>query len=219
MFPHIFQRGEGHQLLVSASYLYLGNVIFRNGQNKALSTLVLCHHQEGKKGEGFSAVIRRVRKDMERFSAITSRVRKDVEQFFVVTGEGEKGRGTFPSLGNRINMTPLLSIVTHLIMTNTPIDEAQLILDYIHNLTDIRHPQTKRKKNIALGHLVSYVLDKKYSMIYPEPPTEEPIFFTNASFRALFHEDQAAGGEDEEREATLEPAPGPNQNAYQEIIN
>ncbi|KAL0928641.1 hypothetical protein M5K25_000548 [Dendrobium thyrsiflorum] len=116
-------------------------------------------------------------------------------------------------------MTPLLSIITYMIMSNTPFDEAQLILNYIHNLTDIRHPQTKRKKNIALGHLVSYVLEKKYGLTYPKPPTEEPIFFTNASFRSLFLENQPVGEEEAEGEAAPEPEPGPNQNAYQEILN
>ncbi|KAL0927509.1 hypothetical protein M5K25_001684 [Dendrobium thyrsiflorum] len=116
-------------------------------------------------------------------------------------------------------MTPLLSLVTYLIMSDKPFDEAQLILDYIHNLSDIRHPQIKRKKNIALGHLICYVLEKKYNLIYPEPPTEEPIFFTNASFRSLFHDPTAEGEDLEgEREVPLEPAPVPNQNAYQDMI-
>ncbi|KAL0904656.1 hypothetical protein M5K25_026785 [Dendrobium thyrsiflorum] len=85
-----------------------------------------------------------------------------------------------PKAGDRVNMIPLLSLVTHLIMSDKPFDEAQLILDYIRSLTDIRHPQTKRKKNIALGHL----------------------------------------GEDleGEREVPPEPAPAPNQNAYQDMI-
>ncbi|KAL0910878.1 hypothetical protein M5K25_018974 [Dendrobium thyrsiflorum] len=124
-----------------------------------------------------------------------------------------------PKAGDRVNITPLLSLVTHLIMTNTPFDEAQLILDYIHSLSDIRHPQTKRKKNIVLGHLVCYILEKKYNLIYPEPPTEEPIFFTNASFRSLFH-DPTVEGEDSEgdKEAPSEPAPVPNQNAFHDII-
>ncbi|KAL0910700.1 hypothetical protein M5K25_018781 [Dendrobium thyrsiflorum] len=90
-----------------------------------------------------------------------------------------------PKAGDRVNMTPLLSLVTYLILSDKPFDEAQLILDYIHSLFDIRHPQTKRKKNIALGHLICYILEKKYNLIYPEPPTKEPIFFTNASFRSL----------------------------------
>ncbi|KAL0903367.1 hypothetical protein M5K25_027741 [Dendrobium thyrsiflorum] len=124
-----------------------------------------------------------------------------------------------PKAGDRVNITPLLSLVTHLIITNTPFDEAQLILDYIHRLSDIRHPQTKRKKNIALGHLVCYILEKKYNLIYPEPPTEEPIFFTNASFRSLFH-DPTVEGEDSEgdKEAPSEPASVPNQNAFNDII-
>ncbi|KAL0928148.1 hypothetical protein M5K25_000015 [Dendrobium thyrsiflorum] len=123
-----------------------------------------------------------------------------------------------PKAGDRINMTSLLSCVTYLIMTDTPFDEAQLILDYIQSLTDIRHPNTKRKKNIALGHLVCYVLEKKYNLVHPNPPTEEPIFFTNASFRVLFSQGSDSGGKDE-RESQGEPAPAPaqDQNAFQDL--
>ncbi|KAL0916151.1 hypothetical protein M5K25_013640 [Dendrobium thyrsiflorum] len=125
-----------------------------------------------------------------------------------------------PKAGDRINMTPLLSCVTYLIMIDMPFDEAQLILDYLQSLTDIRHPSTKRKKNIALGHLVCYILEKKYSLIHPNPPTEEPIFFTNASFRALFSHGSDSGGE-EEQEPHGAPAPIPtpaqDQNAFQDL--
>ncbi|KAL0908532.1 hypothetical protein M5K25_023028 [Dendrobium thyrsiflorum] len=61
-------------------------------------------NQEGEKGEGFSAVTRRVKKDVERFSAVTMRVRKDEERFSAVTGEGEKGRA---ELMNSIDGTSL----------------------------------------------------------------------------------------------------------------
>ncbi|KAL0904066.1 hypothetical protein M5K25_026137 [Dendrobium thyrsiflorum] len=89
-----------------------------------------------------------------------------------------------PKAGDRVNITPLLSLVTHLIMSNKSFDETQLILDYIHSLSDIRHPQTKRKKNIALVH----------------DPTVEV-------------EDSEG-----EKEAPLEPAPVPNQNAFHDMI-
>ncbi|KAL0928600.1 hypothetical protein M5K25_000503 [Dendrobium thyrsiflorum] len=106
-----------------------------------------------------------------------------------------------PKAGDLVNMTPLLSVVTHLIMYGKPFDEAQLILDYIHR------------------HLVCYILEKKYNLIYPEPPTEEPIFFTNASFRSLVHDPTVEGEDSEgEKEAPSEPAPVPNQNAFQDMI-
>ncbi|KAL0922333.1 hypothetical protein M5K25_006309 [Dendrobium thyrsiflorum] len=85
-------------------------------------------------------------------------------------------------------------------------------------------------ENIHSEHLLNIeIIDRlyekidrpKYGLIYPEPPIEEPIFFTNASFRALFHEDKAAGGEylEGEREAAPEPALNPGQNTYQEMIH
>ncbi|KAL0925294.1 hypothetical protein M5K25_003615 [Dendrobium thyrsiflorum] len=124
--------------------------------------------------------------------------------------------------GDRINMTPLLSSVTYLIMKNTPFDEAQLIVDYIQNLTDIRNLSTKRKKNIALGHLVCYILEKKYNIFHPDSPTEEPIFFKNASFRALFNQGHGSEGENSGGEGgpveEAAPAPTQEQNAYQLLI-
>ncbi|KAL0904281.1 hypothetical protein M5K25_026369 [Dendrobium thyrsiflorum] len=119
-------------------------------------------------------------------------------------------------------MTPLLSTVTYLIITGTPFDEAQLIPDYIYNVTDIRHPQSKRQKNVALGHLISYILEKKYNLINPVPPTELPIFSTNASFLALFNQDQGSEGDDFGEEGAPAqgpaPAPGSDQNFYQDMI-
>ncbi|KAL0921363.1 hypothetical protein M5K25_008427 [Dendrobium thyrsiflorum] len=181
--------------------------------NVSVSTWVLCHHQEGEK-EGFSAISKRVKNDMKRFS--------------VVTREGEKGRGTLPSLGK-----------DHAFIDNNHMklldefDDLKKKFDEIDKLNDEleRDGKTLIDENIHREHLLnieirdlkhmnSYLEKKKYSMIYPEPPTQEPIFFTHASFRALFHEDQAAGGEDVEgeRQAALEPAPAPDQNAYQEMI-
>ncbi|KAI0493895.1 hypothetical protein KFK09_024022 [Dendrobium nobile] len=75
-----------------------------------------------------------------------------------------------------INITPLLSIMTFLIMSKEPIDEAQLILDYLYGLSDIGHVEHKRKKNIALGHLVAYILDKKYNLVHPDQELEEVLY-------------------------------------------
>ncbi|KAH0448720.1 hypothetical protein IEQ34_022520 [Dendrobium chrysotoxum] len=126
-----------------------------------------------------------------------------------------------PKAGDHINLTPLLYTVTYLIMTNTPIDEAQLIMDYIYKLSDIGLPHNRRKKNVALGHLVAYILEKKYNLIHHDPPTQLPIYFTDAFFRALFGWDQGSEGEDlegEEGAPAPAPAPGPDQNFYQEIV-
>ncbi|KAL0924073.1 hypothetical protein M5K25_004878 [Dendrobium thyrsiflorum] len=58
-----------------------------------------------------------------------------------------------------------------------------------------------------------------YNLIYPEPPTEEPIFFTNASFRSLVHDPTVEGEDSEgEKEVAREPAPVPNQNAFKDMI-
>ncbi|PKU72932.1 hypothetical protein MA16_Dca007495 [Dendrobium catenatum] len=87
-----------------------------------------------------------------------------------------------------------------------PIDEAQLIIDYIHGLLEIGHVSHKRKKNIALGHLVTYILKKKYNFVHPGALLELPIYFTDPSFRALFGRDDASEKPKGEGGA---PAPAP----------
>ncbi|PKU81412.1 hypothetical protein MA16_Dca027025 [Dendrobium catenatum] len=95
-----------------------------------------------------------------------------------------------PKAGDRVNITPLLSTVTYLIMTRQPIDEAQLLIDYIYSLSKIGHLDHKRKKNIALGHLIAYILEKKYDLIHPVQDFEEPLYYNDASFRAIFNKEE-----------------------------
>ncbi|KAH0459076.1 hypothetical protein IEQ34_011890 [Dendrobium chrysotoxum] len=125
-----------------------------------------------------------------------------------------------PKAGDRINTTPHLSSITYLIMTGQPIDEVQLILDYIYNLTDIGLASVKRKKNIALRHIVCYILEKKYNMVHPSGPSELPLYFTDAFFRALFVKDGSVDSSDDEpvSASAPAPAPGPTQDFYQNMV-
>ncbi|PKU74121.1 hypothetical protein MA16_Dca023854 [Dendrobium catenatum] len=125
-----------------------------------------------------------------------------------------------PKAADRINITPLLSMVTFLIMTKEPIDEAQLILDYLYGLSEIGHVEHKRKNNIALGHLVSYILEKKYNLVHPDQEFEEPLYYNDGSFRAIFNKDEPSkthviSDTKEEHEAAPAPANEPN---YQDLF-
>ncbi|PKU77879.1 hypothetical protein MA16_Dca005711 [Dendrobium catenatum] len=92
-----------------------------------------------------------------------------------------------PKGGDRINLTPILSVATYLIMSNIKFDEVDLISNYIRHMTFVRLPTTRRKQNLALGHLIGYILYHKYQLSYPGEPDMLPIFYTDASFRILFH--------------------------------
>ncbi|PKU59210.1 hypothetical protein MA16_Dca028503 [Dendrobium catenatum] len=124
-----------------------------------------------------------------------------------------------PKAGDRVNITPLLSTVTYLIMTRQPIDEAQLLIDYIYGLSKSGHVNHKRKKNIALGHLIAYILEKKYNLIHLEQDFEEPLYYNDASFRAIFNKDEPSKTHvvlsETEEEAEPSHAAGPN---YQDLI-
>ncbi|PKU87620.1 hypothetical protein MA16_Dca009792 [Dendrobium catenatum] len=126
-----------------------------------------------------------------------------------------------PKAGDRINITPLLSCLTFLIMSRHPIDEAQLIIDHIYGLSEIGHADQKKKKNISLGHLITYILEKKYNIVHPDEEYEEPVYYNNASFRLLFKEEKEKGkahdsaSEEEEEEGEHTSAP---QSDYQNLI-
>ncbi|PKU79448.1 hypothetical protein MA16_Dca000793 [Dendrobium catenatum] len=125
-----------------------------------------------------------------------------------------------PKAGCRINITHLLSIITFLIMTKEPIDEVQLILDYLYGLSEIGHVKHKRKNNIALGHLVAYIMDKKYNLVHPDQDFEEPLYYNNGSFREIFNKEEPSkthviSDTKEEHEAAPAPVNEPN---YQDLI-
>ncbi|PKU60064.1 hypothetical protein MA16_Dca014959 [Dendrobium catenatum] len=99
-------------------------------------------------------------------------------------------------------------------------NEAQLILDYLYGLFEIGHVEHKRKKNISLGHLVVYILDKKYNLVHPNQEFEEPLYYNDGSFRAIFSKDELSkthviSDTEEEHEAAPAPVNDPN---YQNLV-
>ncbi|KAH0463177.1 hypothetical protein IEQ34_007759 [Dendrobium chrysotoxum] len=58
--------------------------------------------------------------------------------------------------------------------------------------------------------------DFEYNMAHPDGPSELPLYFTDASFRALFGRD--GDGNSSEDEPTPAPAPGPDQYFYQDMV-
>ncbi|KAI0524434.1 hypothetical protein KFK09_003803 [Dendrobium nobile] len=145
---------------------------------------------------------------------------RNASEKFLSKGKEESFPRTsiIPKYGDRINITSLLSTVTYLILIGQPIDEAQLILDYLYGLSEIGHISHKRKKNIALGHLVAYILDKKYELVDSDVShLEEPLFYNHSSFRAIFEKhDEGADTEGEERALTHTPAREPN---FQDMVH
>ncbi|KAL0926263.1 hypothetical protein M5K25_002479 [Dendrobium thyrsiflorum] len=114
-----------------------------------------------------------------------------------------------PKAGDRIHITPLLSLTTFYIMAHREFNASDLIIRYFKNLTTIRDPRHHRKPNLALGHLISYVLTIKYNLEFPSTstsPTHHPKFFSNNSFHIL-HNTRRAGEEAEEAQPEQVPDP------------
>ncbi|PKU62852.1 hypothetical protein MA16_Dca023540 [Dendrobium catenatum] len=113
-----------------------------------------------------------------------------------------------PKAGDQIHITPLPSLITFYIMAHREINTADLIFRYIDHLTTIRDPGHKRKPNLALGHLIAYVLETKYQLQYPIPPNLPTLFYSNSSFSTL-HSTHLHPGDEEPRGAEEEDAPSP----------
>ncbi|KAL0928785.1 hypothetical protein M5K25_000707 [Dendrobium thyrsiflorum] len=82
---------------------------------------------------------------------------------------------------------------------------------YLTGLTDIKSFSTKRKKNVALAYLITYILEKKYNLLSEHPPDILPVYFSDASFRTLFSMGEGEGDEDEEGEGGEEATATPSQ--------
>ncbi|KAL0906011.1 hypothetical protein M5K25_024471 [Dendrobium thyrsiflorum] len=169
----------------------------------------------------FSAGFRRKRKE-SKVLCLTGNTAAPSHNAFT-SGLGKDARtiqhvlrcSVIPKAGDRIHITPLLSLTTFYIMAHRDFNASDLIIRYFENLTTIRDPRHHRRPNLALGHLVSYVLTTKYNLEFPSTstsPTYPPTFFSNNSFHILhstrLHPEQGEAGEEAE-EAQPEQAPDP----------
>ncbi|PKU82587.1 hypothetical protein MA16_Dca017520 [Dendrobium catenatum] len=117
-----------------------------------------------------------------------------------------------PKAGDRIHITPLLSLTTFYIMAHREFNNADLIFGYIDLLTTIRDPGHKRKPNLALRHIIAYVLETKYQLQYPIPPNLPTPFYSNNSFSTLYStrlqpEEPRGAGEEEAPAPFPDPVP------------
>ncbi|PKU83982.1 hypothetical protein MA16_Dca006457 [Dendrobium catenatum] len=113
--------------------------------------------------------------------------------------------------GDRIHITPLLLLTTFYIMARREFNATDLIFRYMDHLITIRDPGHRRKPNLALGHLIAYVLETKYNLQYPGRQDLQAPHYSNSSFQILYstrlHSGNGEGRGAEEEEA---PAPVPD---------
>ncbi|PKU71957.1 hypothetical protein MA16_Dca007321 [Dendrobium catenatum] len=115
-----------------------------------------------------------------------------------------------PKTRDRIHITPLLSLTTFFIMARREFNAIDLLFRYIDHLTTIRDLGHRRKPNLALGHLIAYILETKYNLQYHALHDLQPPCYSNNSFTILhstrFHPGDGEGRGAEEAEA---PTPAP----------
>lgn len=89
-------------------------------------------------------------------------------------------------VGDKINITFLLFIVTYFIMTNTTFNISSLHIWYIKNFTIVRNPHSKRKHKMALGHLFLYLVEDKYNLSNSTELYHISSDFTNHFFHLFY---------------------------------
>ncbi|PKU63489.1 hypothetical protein MA16_Dca019298 [Dendrobium catenatum] len=117
-----------------------------------------------------------------------------------------------PKAEDRVHITPMLSLTTFFIMAWREFNATDLIIQYIDHLTTIWDPGHRRKPNLALGHLIAYILEIKYNLQYPARHDLQPPCYSNSSFNIL-HSTRLHPGDGEpqgaEEEEALAPIPDP----------
>ncbi|KAH0461281.1 hypothetical protein IEQ34_008856 [Dendrobium chrysotoxum] len=196
------------------------------GSSSRRSRFFACFRRKQKEVR-FSACFRRKQKEV-RSSTYFRRKRKEV-RFSAYFRWKQKESGFSASLESdhwslllinlifkmrtvdRIHITPLLSMTTYYIMAHRNFNAIDLLFRYIEYLTSIRDPDHRRCPNLALGHIIAYVLETKYNLQYPVPPNVPPSFYSNNSCHVLhnthLHLEPSIDVEGEEEEAAPEPVP------------
>ncbi|KAI0496422.1 hypothetical protein KFK09_022738 [Dendrobium nobile] len=95
-----------------------------------------------------------------------------------------------PKAGDRVHITPLLSLTSFYILAHREFNAIDLIFRYIEHLTTICDPESK------------------YQLQYPAPPDLQPPFYSNSSFNVL-HSTRLHPGDGEAQRAEEEEAPAP----------
>lgn len=87
---------------------------------------------------------------------------------------------------NRMNITLILNLVAYYYMTHTPFNIIDLLICYIDNIFIVCDPKVKNKQNLALSHVIAYILQTKYALGNLKQPNHHPSLFSNHSFHTLF---------------------------------
>lgn len=70
------------------------------------------------------------------------------------------------NIWDRVHVT-LIIIITYFLLLHIHVNVADLLIYYIKNLLIINDSNFCRKPNLALGHLIAYILEVEYNISYP----------------------------------------------------
>lgn len=83
---------------------------------------------------------------------------------------------------DNFHVPPLLYAVTYFILFHTLFNVADILMQYIENLTIIMDLNFQREPNLTLVHFISYILQFKYNISYLIIFYHTNSLFTNYSY-------------------------------------
>lgn len=85
---------------------------------------------------------------------------------------------------DRIHVTPLIYVVTYFVLFYTQFNVVDILIQCIESLTNIRNLNFHKKPNLALSHLITYILEVKYNISYLSTSNHTP-HLTNYSLHII----------------------------------
>ncbi|KAL0902928.1 hypothetical protein M5K25_028384 [Dendrobium thyrsiflorum] len=117
-----------------------------------------------------------------------------------------------PTSQHMLESSSISFIMTaYFIMTEIDFNVVNIIIRYLENLTCIQDLRHRRKPNLALGHIISFISESKYNFQFPAPLDHLQILYSNSSFYILHSTRHCniQNVDDEQVEVEGGPAPTP----------
>lgn len=89
------------------------------------------------------------------------------------------GRGSSPHYTS-------FSTITYFVLSRATFNVAKLLIHYFGSFSVIRDPNFLRKPNLALGHLIAFILEVKYNISYSVALDHTLTLFTNYTFHIFY---------------------------------
>lgn len=91
-----------------------------------------------------------------------------------------------PKLRDWVHIALLILNVIYFVTSSTYFNLVDPLICYIDSLSNIKYPNFLRKPNLALDHLITFIMKAKYDISFPIPHDTSLTSFSNHSFHTIY---------------------------------